>query len=333
LTGNDQVSSAPGETIFELSDIKVLSADRASFYYNLSKATDEEREKSFDQNSIYIAEFVVPEKQYNGELHLMEIDKKEPKMFPVKIYNESSDTVDDKNAILMSTNIPNTGHYHEHLNRLESTLKVERNNHIFTPVFLKSNRTALSASSSIEMNQYYDRLIRLVKEAGRSGVSTDKVVKLLNDELKKQINTESLNSIIIRGVEEKKLFQIYDFISDDQEHKVSLLIDIKHERLYRVNDDEDGTCPWITNGGNLNATFYMKLKANMTALLTNSPGANFTLLHAYFPYLTIYQMEILLKRLVKENFIYERNDAKSIRLQNPFDNDRYDTKPCYFLTI
>lgn len=331
LPAND-TSAAPVETTYELCEDKILSAERASFHYYLSKLGAEEK-KAIGQNVINITSVLNPNTACVGELQLMEVDQTP---FPVKLYDESCYPFDETNALSVSGTIENKGHYHEHLNRISVSLKVteSRDENIIPLTPQLTTATTMMEVSEVELNRHYDWLIQLVQGAGSNGVNSANVIKLLSDELKTDIDTETLNAIINKGIQEKLIFQIYDFILDDptQTNKQSLLVDQQYEKLYRVNDREDGTCPWINSDGILNSNFFLKLKANLKALLTSSPGANFTLLHSYFPYLTGYQMEILLKTFIADNFIVQRTPTASFRIDNPFDKTTYPSKPCYFLS-
>ena len=323
-------TSVPIECTYELCDDKILSAERASFHYSLYNQDSEERTKTFGTNILSIADVLNPMNSCKGELNLMDTNQDKP--FPIKVEDKSASTFDENNAWTLSST-KNTGHYHEQLNKINFSVKVTPKNEKQV-----SQSPALSTavtSISNELDQHYEWLVHYVQEAGNDGVNIVKVIKALRDELRKDVNIDALNAIINKGVQEKLIFQIYDFIPYDstQGFRPSLLVDIQYENLYRVYDGEDGTCPWINSDGVLIINFFNKLKANIKALLTSTPGIDFTLLHTHFAYLTKYQMELLLKRLIVEGFIILRTPAVSIRFNNPFDSATYPGKPCYFLSM
>jgi len=257
----------------------------------------------------------------------------EQEPFPIKLRDESDSNFDETNALTLSSSANNTGHYQGHLNRISVNVKVNARKEIVN-CQNQTLSTSVTSVSSNELNQHYQWLINYVRDAGNDGVNIIKVTKTLKDKIQKDVNIDALNAIINKGIQEKLIFQIYDFVSYDptQDFRPSLLIDIQYESLYRVNDGEDGTCPWIDSDGIVIINFFNKLRANMKALLTSTPGADFTLLHSYFAYLTKYQMELLIKRLLNEGFIIQRNPKMSIQFNNPFDSTPYPGKSCYFLS-
>lgn len=326
LTGN--LTNTMTDNSYEISDDKLLSYDRAILHYNLSKS------EKIGENILSISEILNVNSGCVGELHLMDYDKKvrTGPVFTIKIKDESLNLENEANAISLLANVKST-RYPE-LNRLDVNLKVYPNlNTISIP---ESN--VETHHSSNDLFDHYEWLIEVVRAAGNNGVNTIQIMNLLRDKLNKDVDLRALDTIIRRGIEKKSIIQIYDFIEQDlllEKDKFditpSLLIDIQFEYLYRVYDGEDGTCPWMNEYGVTNTTLLTKLQANIKALLTNLPGADFKLLHSYFPYLTKYQMEMLLKKFIASGLIRQQNPTTSILINNPFDSISYSIEPCYFL--
>jgi len=331
----EMVNTNPGivtDNSYEISDDKLLSYDRAILHYNLLNS------EKVGQNIISTSEILNVNSTCTGELHLMNIDKKEKSgpVFRIKLEDRSSNVLNEANSIALAPNIKITGRYPE-LNRLDVNLKVFPT--IVSTVPTRPESTIETHHSSNDLFDHYEWLIEVVRTAGNVGINTIQVIKLLRDKLNKDVNIRAFDTIIRKGIDEKQLIQIHDFIEQDitlenENFNVtpSLLIDIQFEYLYRVYDGEDGTCPWMNENGVTNTTFLNKLQANMKALLTNLPGADFTVLHSYFPYLTKYQMEILLKTFTSSGLIRQQIPKRSIIINNPFESISYSTEPCYFLT-